>query len=235
MQRERGGDDRRLASAQRRRPIWREHVRSWRPTRGPTSKAVLIVATTANAIGRAGRPLRPKRNPFGRGLLPRGWSNNGTVDVATAEGVWVTPAAVRPGPGDLPHDATRRAPAGADVAVVRPARREGVLTKVDRQGVAAGDCSRVTASASRLAEQRPSVGEVVVSHLVYATAPTAMSYALAIPGEASARTPIAVLCMVGPPCGCALGSLRTGPPRGPEQPRMEEPAMIEGVRGLGRS
>ena len=72
MQRERGGEDRRLVSAQRRRPIRRQHMRSWHPSRGPTSKPVLIVATTANAIGRAGRPLRPKRNPFGRGLLPRG-------------------------------------------------------------------------------------------------------------------------------------------------------------------
>ena len=67
-----------------------------------------------------------------------------------------------------------------------PARRR--VTKVDRQGVAAGDCSPVTASASRLAERRPSVGEVALSHLVYATAPTAMSYTLVIPRKASART-----------------------------------------------
>ena len=37
----------------------------------------------------------------------------------------------------------------------------------NRQGVAAGDRSCVTASASRLAEQRPSVGEVALSHLVH--------------------------------------------------------------------
>ena len=73
--------------------------------------------------GRSG----PKRNPFGRGLLPWGWSSNGTVDVASVEGVGRRP---RPCGGVATichiHDTTS---AGADVVVVRPARRESVSRK----------------------------------------------------------------------------------------------------------
>jgi hypothetical protein len=136
-------------------------MRSCRPARGPNSKPVLIVAATANSIGRAGRPLRPKRNPFGRGPLPRGWSSNGTVDVASVEGVGRRP---RPCGGVATichiHDTTSSGRCGRGRGSFSPAKRR--VTKVSRQGVAAGDCSRVTASASRLAERRPSVGEVAV-------------------------------------------------------------------------
>ena len=75
-----------------------------------------------NAIGVPDGPRRPKRNPFGRGLLAG-------VGAATAR--W-TFAGVRS------HGTV-------DVAGVR---------------------SDVTASASRLAERRPSVGEVALSQLV---------------------------------------------------------------------
>ena len=106
----------------------------------------------------------PKRNPFGRGLLPRGCSN-GTVDVASVEGVGRRP---RPCGGVATichlHDTTSSGRCGRGRGSSSPARRR--VTKVDRQDVAAGDCSPVTASASRLAEQRPSVGEVALSHLV---------------------------------------------------------------------
>ena len=133
-------------------------MRSCRPTRGPTSKPVLIVATTANAIGRAGRRIRPKKKPVRAGASPTGSEQQRHGGRRERGKRWATPAAVRR--GSRPHDASRRAPAGADVVVIPPARREGVLRKSTARGVAAGDCSPVTASASRLAEQPPSVGEV---------------------------------------------------------------------------
>ena len=102
-------------------------MRSCRPTRGPTLKPVLILATTANSIERAGRRLRPEKKPVRAGASPAGTSSGRC---------------------------------GRGRGSSSPARKR--VTKVDRQGVAAGDCSRVTASASRLAEQRPSVGEVAV-------------------------------------------------------------------------
>ena len=94
----------------------------------------------------------PKRNPFGRGLLPRGWSSNGTVDVASAGSVGRRP---RPCGGVATichiHDTTSSGRCGRGRGSSSPARKR--VTKVDRQGVAAGDCSPVTASASRLAER----------------------------------------------------------------------------------
>ena len=107
------------------------------------------------------------------------------------------------------HDTTSSGRCGRGRGSSSPARRR--VTKVDRQGFAAGDRSRVTASASRLAERRPSVGEVAVSRLVYAIAPTAMSYALAIPGEASAPPPAAA----GAP---APGRRRSRGRAGPDDP-----------------
>ena len=61
---------------------------------------------------------------------------------------------------------TRRAPAVADVVVVPPARREGVSRKSTARVSPPATAAASTASASRLAEQRPSVGEVALSHLV---------------------------------------------------------------------
>ena len=128
-------------------------MRSCRPTRGPTSKPVLIVATTANAIGRAGRRLRPEKKPVRAGASPAGLEQQRHGGRRERGRRWATPAAVRRGPDDLPHDTTRRAPAGArrGRGSSSPARKR--VTKVDRQGVAAGDCSPITASASRLAER----------------------------------------------------------------------------------
>ncbi len=106
----------------------------------------------------------PKSNPFGRGLPPRG-CRNGAVDVASVESVGRLP---RPC-GGVPtichiHDTTSSGRCGRGRGSSSAANRR--VTRVDRQGVAAGDCSRVTASASRLAERRRSVGEVALSHLV---------------------------------------------------------------------
>jgi hypothetical protein len=64
---------------------------------------------------------------------------------------WATPAAVRRGPDDLPHTRHDERRCGRGRGSSTPARKR--VTKVDRQGVAAGDCSPVTASASRLAER----------------------------------------------------------------------------------
>lgn len=103
-------------------------MRSCRPTRGPTSKPVLVGATTASSIERAGRRLRPEKKPVRAGASPAGQSSNGTVDVASPEGV----GRRRRPCGGVRRSATyttRRAPAGADVLVVRPARRESVSRK----------------------------------------------------------------------------------------------------------
>ena len=99
-----------------------------------------------------------------RGVLPRGPSSNGTVHGASAESVARHP---RPCGGVQTichiHNTTSSGRCGRGRGSSSPARKR--VTKVDRQGFAAGDCSPITASASRLAEQRPSVGEVALSHL----------------------------------------------------------------------
>ena len=111
--------------------------------------------------GRSG----PKEDPFGRGLLPR---------VGTPTARWTSRARKAFGRRPRPcggvqtichiHDTTSSGRCGRGRGSSSPARKR--VTKLDRQGVAAGDCSPITASASRLAEQRPSVGEVALSHLV---------------------------------------------------------------------
>jgi hypothetical protein len=130
---------------------------------------LLDMPTTANAIGRAGRPLRPQKNPFGRGLLPRGWSGNGTVDVASMESVG---RLSRPcgGVQTIGHMTQHDDPAGApaDAVVVRPARRESVSRKST-----AGVWPPATAAPSPLLHPDwlsggPSVGEVALSYLVEA-------------------------------------------------------------------
>lgn len=140
-------------------------MRSCRPTRGPTSKPVLVGATTASSIERAGRRLRPEKKPVRAGASPAGQSSNGTVDVASPEGVG---RRRRPCGGVATichiHDTTSSGRCGRARGSSSPARKR--VTKVDRQGVVAGDRSRVTACSSRLAERRPSVGEVALSHLV---------------------------------------------------------------------
>ena len=73
------------------------------------------------AQARKGKPIRAGPSPAGLQQWHGGRRTRGKR--------WATPAAVRRGPDDLPHDATRRALAGADVVVVRPARREGVVRK----------------------------------------------------------------------------------------------------------
>ena len=126
-------------------------MRFWRPARGPTSEPVLIVAATADAIGRAGRRLRPEKKPVRAGASPAGLEQRRHGGRRERGRRWATPAAVRRGPDDLPHTRHDERRCGRGGGSSSPARRR--VTKVDRQGVAAGDCSPVTASASRLAER----------------------------------------------------------------------------------
>ena len=109
-------------------------------------------STSANAIGRAGRRLRPKKKTRSGGAFSRG------VRAATARST----SRARKALGDSRGRAagsrrsatytTRRARrCGRGRGSSSPARKR--ITKVDRQGVVAGDCSPVTASASRLAER----------------------------------------------------------------------------------
>ena len=146
------------------------------PSGADVGTCVLAVRLSGRPRNRSSSPRRrvlsdvpdggsgPKSNPFGRGLPPRG-CRNGVVDVASVESV-----GRRPRPcGGVPtichnHDTTSSGRCGRGRGSSSAANRR--VTRVDREGVAAANCSRVTASASRLAERRPSVGEVALSHLV---------------------------------------------------------------------
>ncbi len=187
MQREIGGEDRRLVSAQRRRPIRRQHKRSWHPTRGPTSTPVLIVATTTNAIGRAGRPLQTQKKPIRAGASPARLEQQRHGGRRERGQRWATPAAVRRSRDDLPHTRHDERRCGRGRGSSSPARKS--VTRVDRQGVAAGDCSPITASASRLAERRPSVGEVALSYLVLSGTESCSRRASATTGRAPLTAP----------------------------------------------
>ena len=135
-------------------------MRSYRPTRGPTSKPILNVCECHRTCRTAAQARRETRSGggFSRGVRAA------TARWTSRAWKWATSAAVRRGPGHMTHYDELRRRCGRGRGSSSPARRR--VTKVDREGVAAGDCSPVTASASRLAEQRPSVGEIALSRLV---------------------------------------------------------------------
>ena len=151
MQTEGGGDDRRLASAQRRCGDSTQHMRSCRPTRVPTSKPVLIVATKANVIGRAGRRLRPEEKPVRAGPSPAGSEQQRHGGRRERGRRWATPAAVRRGPGHMTHH-DELLPARTGPWFVQPGEKachESPTARVSPPATAAAS----TASASRLAER----------------------------------------------------------------------------------
>lgn len=104
----------------------------------------------------------PKETHWGGAFSPRGSTARWTSRAWKALGDSRGRAA---GPDNLPDDTPRRAPALRTWSwFVQPG--EKACHKSRPPGRAAGDCSPVTAPASRMAERRPSVDEGALSYLV---------------------------------------------------------------------
>ncbi len=94
---------------------------------------------------------RPEKKPIRAGASPARLEQQRHGGRRERGQRWATPAAVRRSRDDLPHTRHDERRCGRGRGSSSPARKR--VTKVDRQGVAAGDCSPITASASRLAER----------------------------------------------------------------------------------
>ena len=104
-------------------------MRCCRPTRGPTLKPVLIVAHDGEFYRTCRTAAQAEKKPVRAGASPAGLEQQRHGGRRERGRRWATPAAVAAGSRRSATSTTRRTPAGTDVVVVRPARREGVSRK----------------------------------------------------------------------------------------------------------